>query len=43
MESISLEQREALLPLQSQIPWEQVMGMRDHIAHGYFDINTDLV
>lgn len=32
-----------LLPLQSQIPWKQVMGMRDHIAHGYFDINTDLV
>lgn len=32
-----------LLPLQPQIPWKLVMGMRDHIAHGYFDINTDLV
>lgn len=32
-----------LLVLQPQIPWKQVKGMRDHIAHGYFDINTDLV
>ncbi len=32
-----------LLPLQPQIPWKQIKGMRDHIAHGYFDINTDLV
>ncbi len=32
-----------LLPMQPQIPWKQVKGMRDHIAHGYFDINTDLV
>lgn len=32
-----------LFPLQPQIPWKQVKGMRDHIAHGYFDINTDLV
>jgi len=32
-----------LLPLQSQIPWKEVKGMRDHIAHGYFDINTDMV
>ena len=33
----------ALLPLRSEIPWEQVKGMRDHIAHGYFDINIDFV
>lgn len=32
-----------LLPLRPEIPWIQVMGMRNHIAHGYFDINTDLV
>lgn len=32
-----------LFLLQPQIPWKQVKGMRDHIAHGYFDINTDLV
>ena len=22
-----------------EIPWREVMGMRNHIAHGYFDIN----
>ena len=32
-----------LLPARPEIPWKQVMGMRDHIAHGYFDINSDLV
>ena len=25
------------------MPWKQVMGIRDHIAHGYFDINADLI
>ena len=32
-----------LLPIRSEIPWKQVMGIRDHIAHGYFDINADLI
>lgn len=32
-----------LLPTRPEIPWKAVKGMRDHIAHGYFDINTDLV
>lgn len=32
-----------LLPSRSEIPWKAVKGMRDHIAHGYFDINTDFV
>jgi len=32
-----------LLPLRPEIPWKAVKGMRDHIAHGYFDINSDLV
>ena len=32
-----------LLPHRPEIPWKAVKGMRDHIAHGYFDINTDLV
>ena len=32
-----------LLSLRPEIPWKAVKGMRDHIAHGYFDINTDLV
>ena len=32
-----------LLPLRPEIPWKQVMGMRDHIAHGYFDIDAEVV
>ena len=32
-----------LLPLRPEIPWKQVKGMRDHIAHGYFDINIDFI
>ena len=32
-----------LLPHRPEIPWKAVKGMRDHIAHGYFDINTELV
>lgn len=26
-----------------EIPWKDIMGMRNHIAHGYFDINEDYV
>ena len=32
-----------LLPARPEIPWQAVKGMRNHIAHGYFDINADLV
>lgn len=32
-----------LLPSRPEIPWRNVVGMRNHLAHGYFDINTDLV
>ena len=32
-----------LLPSRPEIPWKAVKGMRDHIAHGYFDINSDFV
>lgn len=31
------------LNLRSEIPWGEVMGMRNHIAHGYFDINERYV
>ncbi|MBQ8673914.1 MAG: DUF86 domain-containing protein [Bacteroides sp.] len=34
---------ESLLPLQPEIPWSQVMGMRNHIAYGYFDIDAEIV
>ncbi len=27
----------------AQIPWRAMRGMRNRIAHGYFDINLDLV
>lgn len=26
-----------------QIPWRNMRGMRNRIAHGYFDINLDVV
>ena len=26
-----------------EIPWREIMGMRNHIAHGYFDINEEYV
>lgn len=32
-----------LLHLRPEIPWKDVMGMRDHIAHGYFDIDADVI
>lgn len=33
----------AILPYRSSwIPWEKMVGMRDRLIHGYFDINLDL-
>ncbi|MFJ2482323.1 DUF86 domain-containing protein [Pseudomonas sp. NPDC087598] len=29
--------------LNSQVPWRAMRGMRNRIAHGYFDINLDVV
>lgn len=40
---IDSKTKQQLLPSRPDIPWRQVMGMRDHIAHGYFDINADHV
>jgi uncharacterized protein with HEPN domain len=31
------------LPNYPSIPWVSVMGMRDRMAHGYFEIDTDVV
>lgn len=25
------------------VPWKQIKGLRDHIAHGYFDIDADVI
>lgn len=27
----------------AQVPWRSTRGMRNRIAHGYFDINLDVV
>ena len=32
-----------LLPERPEIPWRDVIGIRNHIAHGYFNINGALV
>lgn len=29
--------------MNAQIPWRNMRGMRNRIAHGYFDINLDIV
>lgn len=26
-----------------EIPWKQVKGLRDHIAHGYFDLDASII
>ena len=32
-----------LLCKRPEIPWQDVIGIRNHIAHGYFDIDGDMV
>lgn len=32
-----------LLVERPEIPWQDVIGIRNHIAHGYFDIDGDIV
>lgn len=29
--------------IHAQVPWRSMRGMRNRIAHGYFDINLDVV
>lgn len=26
-----------------EIPWRAIVGMRNHIAHGYFELDADLI
>ena len=33
----------SLLPIYPDIPWSDVIGIRNHIAHGYFDIDADVI
>ncbi|MCL2597665.1 MAG: DUF86 domain-containing protein [Paludibacter sp.] len=32
-----------LLPKYQSIAWSNIMGMRDRIAHGYFEIDIDII
>jgi uncharacterized protein with HEPN domain len=32
-----------LLDKHPEVPWRSMKGMRNRVAHGYFDINLDLV
>lgn len=27
----------------SEVPWRSIKGLRDHIAHGYFNIDADII
>ena len=32
-----------LLSLRPDIPWKDINGMRDHISHGYFELDADVI
>jgi len=38
-----LKDHEAFANSHPQIPWRSMKGMRNRIAHGYFEINLDVV
>lgn len=38
-----LKDNEAFADQHSQVPWRGMKGMRNRIAHGYFEINLDTV
>lgn len=38
-----LSQDEPFVAQYSQVPWRSMKGMRNRLAHGYFDINLDVV
>ena len=33
----------SFLPMRKEIPWRAVFGLRNRIAHGYFDIDIEVV
>ena len=43
IKKIDNKTKDNLLNLQPQIPWIDIMGMRNHIAHGYFDIDSEII
>ncbi len=38
-----MDQHPVFAEQHKQIPWRSMRGMRNRIAHGYFDINLDVV
>ena len=38
-----LQERTQLLPTYPSIPWKKVMGIRDIMAHHYFEVDADVV
>lgn len=38
-----LKDHEAFLDRHPDVPWRSMKGMRNRVAHGYFDINLDVV
>ncbi|MDQ3061128.1 MAG: DUF86 domain-containing protein [Pseudomonadota bacterium] len=38
-----LSQDESFAARHPQVPWRSMKGMRNRLAHGYFDINLDVV
>lgn len=38
-----MDQHPAFTERHKQIPWRSMRGMRNRIAHGYFDINLEVV
>lgn len=38
-----LKDEEAFANLHPEVPWRSMKGMRNRIAHGYFEINLDTV
>jgi len=43
VKKIDMRTGKTLLPKYQSIPWKDVMGMRDVIAHHYFEIDADEV
>lgn len=43
LKKIDRKTNKSLLILRPEIPWAEIMGMRDHIVHGYFDIDAELI
>lgn len=38
-----MDQHPDFAAVHTQVPWRSMRGMRNRIAHGYFDINLDVV